>query len=205
MSKTKTTVNSKTHMKSNEMITATTTTAANVHRSDIVDSIVTSTLEMVGGQIHVATASGHGSRHHKSNFKKQDPDIAESMKVIQDPSIKNIVNWIHRVLSKQASLETTELDPKLLKQIRVFAKLLSQITTYTNDQLSDFLVEAGKYIFTGAYDELVELKKKLESEADRSRLSDAQQTTNRIGRGLMLDRSTRSGMDKKPVNNRRYI
>lgn len=174
-----------------------------VHRSDIVDSIVTSTLEVVSAQINVATAAH--SHHHKSNFKKQDPDIAESLKVIQSPSIKNIVNWIHRVLSKQASLETTELDPALLKQLRVFAKLLSEITTYEDSQKSDALVEAGKYIFTQSYDELVELKKKLESEADRSRLSDAQQTTERIGRSLMLEKSTRSGMDKKPVNNRRYL
>jgi hypothetical protein len=174
-----------------------------VHRSDIVDSIVTSTLEVVGGQIQIAV--GSHSRHHKSNFKKRDPDIAESLKVIQNPSIKNITNWIHRVLSKQAILETVELDPALLKQIRVFAKLLSEITTYEDSAKSDSLVEAGKYIFTQSYDELVELKKKLESEADRSKLSDAQQTTDRIGRSLMLDKSTRSGMDKKSVNNRRYL
>lgn len=162
-------------------------------KASIISSIVTETQQ--------AIARGRHNSASKSPYKKSLSKVhAPSLKLVMNPTDKNILAWAEKVLLHKAGIPTSVFDDSVFAELRTTAKHLKNTKVYKAYQITDFLVDTVKFTLNHADEQLELLRKAISSAEEKSKLSNGQMTHNRIGVQQSMHDSLKPDNVKKQIN-----
>lgn len=151
-------------------------------------------------------AKVHRKNVRISPYKKglnRSTDLA--LKVLKDPSDRNIRSWASQALSASIGPRALNLSDKSVNDIRGVALMLVEIAEYTPQQINAILKDAATYSANKADDQLNTLITGLHSMEDKKKISTKQITHDKIGNPLIIDMNSNSEDFQKPVDTRKGL